>query len=73
MWEKGKVVTEYKGVNSAVSWRELEKQTSRQKESLKRWHDLYLKHPNYDQYLLITEQRCGAWWSNFDQPYLAQD
>jgi len=45
IWEKGKAVAEYREVNSA-SFRELERQTGRQKESLKSWHDLYQRWPN---------------------------
>ena len=29
MWEKGRVIAEYRGVNSAPGWRELSRQTGR--------------------------------------------
>jgi hypothetical protein len=57
MWEKGKAVAEYRGVNSAISDRELERQTGRQRESLKSWHDLYQKYPDKKKYLLEYAER----------------
>jgi hypothetical protein len=35
MWEKGKAIGEYRGVNSPLAWRELERRTGRNHESLK--------------------------------------
>jgi len=41
MWEKGKVIGEYRGVNSPdLSWRLLEKETGRNHESLKKLIEL---------------------------------
>lgn len=60
MWEKGKIVAEYRGVKSA-SFYQLEKETSRQRESLKQWHDLYEQYPDRDVYIGIAEEKARAW------------
>ncbi|MCK4359342.1 MAG: hypothetical protein KAW92_11500 [Candidatus Cloacimonetes bacterium] len=41
-------MAEYRGVNSSTSWRYLEKETGRQRESLIKWYELYEKYPVYD-------------------------
>lgn len=61
MWEKGKAIGEYRGVNSPSSYRELEEQTGRDHHSLKRWHDLYLKYPEKDKYLSLAEKQAEQW------------
>ena len=61
MWEKGKKIGEYRGVNSPVSWRELERQTERDHKSLKRWNDLYEKDPEEEKYLEIAKQKAEEW------------
>jgi hypothetical protein len=43
MWEKGEAIAEYRGVNSAPSFRELSRETGRNDHSLKKWHELYEK------------------------------
>lgn len=45
MWEKGEAIGEYRGVNSLISFYELEKATGRDHHSLRHWHDLYKKAP----------------------------
>ena len=51
MWEKGNTIGKYRG--GKFTYYELEKETGRSHQSLKKWHDLYLKHPNKQKY--ITE------------------
>jgi hypothetical protein len=46
MWEKGEAVAAYTGVKPATSYRKLEKETGRDREHLKKWHQLYLKYPS---------------------------
>lgn len=41
MWEKGKAIVSFLGgVKTTPSWRELEKQTGRGDDALKKWHDI---------------------------------
>ncbi len=62
MWEKGKTVGDYRGVKSPIpSWRQLEKETERNHESLKKWNDLYEKYPEEEKYLEIAKQKAEAW------------
>lgn len=60
MWEKGEAIAEYRGVNSA-SFYELEIKTGRQRESLKKWHDLYKKCPDKEKYTRIAEKQAEEW------------
>jgi len=42
MWEKGEAISaEFRGVESAPSYRQLERNTGRDQKSLKKWHELY--------------------------------
>jgi len=61
MWEKGKAILEYTGVNSS-SFYQLEKQTGRSQESIKSWHDLYQKYPDQGKYIAeYAEPKAEAW------------
>jgi len=61
-WEKGKEIVSFLGgVKTTLSWRELERQTGRGDDALKKWHDLYQKHPKYDEYLKIIEKKAHEW------------
>ena len=48
MWEKGKAIREYRGVDSPT-WYQLSKQTGRDDQSLKRWYELYEAYPDKDK------------------------
>lgn len=61
MWEKGEAIGEYTGVNSPVSYYQLEKETGRDHHSLKRWHEIYKKHPDKDKYIEIAEAKAMQW------------
>jgi hypothetical protein len=62
MWEKGKLVAEYRGVDSAVTWLTLEKDTGRQRETLQKWFDLYEKYPKLDDYSeQYAKPKAEAW------------
>jgi hypothetical protein len=58
MWEKGEAIdAEFRGVKSAKSYYQLERETTRQRESLKVWHELYLEYPDKQTYLPIAEEK----------------
>jgi len=62
MWQKGKAVLDFRGVNSSITYYQLEKQTDRSQESLKEWNDLYEKYREYDKFLKkYAEPRAKAW------------
>jgi len=63
MWEKGKEVYDYRGVNS-YSYRDLEKQTARDKNSLKCWNDLYKKNKNKEKYVKEHAEPRAKLWAN---------
>ncbi|MCK4359553.1 MAG: hypothetical protein KAW92_12605 [Candidatus Cloacimonetes bacterium] len=54
--DKGKEVADYRGVNSA-SFYKIEIETNRQKESLKKWCELYEKHPVYEDYKRMASEK----------------
>lgn len=60
MWEKGKIVCEYRRVKSQ-SFYQLEKETERRHESLKKWNDLYKKYPSEEEYEEVAKQKAEAW------------
>ena len=37
VWEKGRLIGEYRGVNSPTSWRQLARETGRDREYLRKW------------------------------------
>ncbi len=49
-WEKGKIILEYRGVKSS-SFYQLEKETGRSQESLKKWYNLYEIFPDRKEYI----------------------
>lgn len=52
MWEKGEVISVvFRGVKTTASYRELERQTGRSDDALKRWHDLYKQYPDKEKYI----------------------
>lgn len=62
MWQKGKVVCDFRGVNPQTSYYELEKVTERNHESLKDWNDLFEKYQDYDRFLKKhAEPMAKAW------------
>jgi len=61
MWEKGEKVCEFRGVNSQTSFYQLEKDTGRNHESLKKWNDLYQKYPDPERYRPIAEEKSKIW------------
>ncbi len=63
MWEKGREIAEYRGVNSAISWLSLEKQTGRQRESLQKWQSLYQKHPDKEMFISKYAVPKAETWS----------
>jgi len=65
MWRKGRVIEllRFRGVNlsSQPSYYQLEKETERGQSAIKRWHTLYLKHPEKKDYLPIAEEKAKEW------------
>jgi N6-adenosine-specific RNA methylase IME4 len=63
MWEKGEAIGgHFRGVKCPPSYRELERQTGRKHISLKKWHDLYEKYPDKEEYIeKYARPRAEAW------------
>jgi len=63
MWEKGEMISVYfKGVESTPSYRELERQTGRSDDSLKKWHELYEKYIDKNYYIEnIATPKAKLW------------
>ncbi|MBW1784812.1 MAG: hypothetical protein JRL30_29220 [Deltaproteobacteria bacterium] len=62
MWNKGKEVAgTYDLLNVPPSYREIERQTGRAHQHLKRWHNIYKKYPNIDDYLPIATEKAQSW------------
>ncbi len=62
-WEKGKVVAAaFRGVKTAPSYRQIERDTGRDQKAVKKWHTLYLKHPDKAEYLPLAEE-CAQLWT----------
>jgi len=59
MWEKGRVVT-YSRLE-VTSFRQLEKETGRSRQHLKKWHDIFKKYPDRDKYIAIAEEKAETW------------
>jgi len=59
MWEKGEAVGQYRG--GKLTYYRLEKETSRHHDSLKKWHQLYLKYPSREKYLPFAESKAKQW------------
>jgi len=63
MWQKGRVVSDFRGVNSEVSYAELARQTSRSDKSLKEWNDLYEKYRDFDWFLKEHAEPVAKAWT----------
>ncbi len=62
IWEKGNVVSKYRGVNLDTSYRELERITGRTGEYLKRWCELYQRYPDHEKFLEeYAKPKAEAW------------
>ena len=62
MWEKGEAVAgEFTGANSPESYRQMETETGRDHKSLKKWHRLYLKYPDRNDYLPVAQEQATQW------------
>lgn len=60
-WEKGNAILEYRGVKSS-SFYQLEKETGRSQESLKKWYELYENYPDRIEYIeLYAKPRAKNW------------
>lgn len=64
MWDKGEAISvEFRGVDSTPSYRQLERETGRTDDSIKKWHILYKKYPDRNDYLPVAKEKATAWTS----------
>lgn len=61
MWRKGKEISLYRGVKGEISYRQLEIETGKKQENLKKWNDLYEKYPRRKDYQKIAEPLAESW------------
>ena len=62
VWEKGKVVCGFRGVNPNATSRELAAATGRHYEELKRWCDLYKRYPKLENFVeKYAKPKAEAW------------
>lgn len=64
MWEKGEAIYIFRGGKniSYGFWANLERETRRDDQHLKRWHDLYETHPSKETYIEeVAEPKAKAW------------
>jgi N6-adenosine-specific RNA methylase IME4 len=62
MWEKGKIIdVVFRGVKTTPSYRELERQTGRSDDVLKKWHDLYKKYLNKEDWINEAKIKAELW------------
>ncbi len=66
-WEKGQAVSKdvtCRGVNvtdAEANYLQLEKETGRSRQHLKKWHTLYLSYPDKAKYLPLAEEKARVW------------
>lgn len=75
MWKKGKAIDKYvknRGVNFTLSYYRLEKETGRSRPSLKKWHELYLKHREMNAYKQIAEKKAKDWTNNAYEKFMSK-
>ena len=63
-WEKGKGISEsshFRGGKLRTTWNKIAIETGRRDVSLKKWYELYEKHPTYEDYEKITEKQAKLW------------
>lgn len=61
IWEKGKIVSQYRGVNGDKTYRQLQEETGRDKDSLNKWNNLYENCPYKQKYLEVAKQKAEVW------------
>jgi len=62
IWEKGKAISVYRGVNTEIPYSKLERLAGRDQEDLKRWNDLYERYKDREKFLKeYAEPRAKAW------------
>lgn len=62
MWDKGRAVGGVFTPLNTPSYREISRDTGRDHKAIKRWHDIYRKYPNKDDYIkLEAEPKAVAW------------
>ena len=60
IWDKGEAVGKYRG--GKITYYQLEKETGRSHQSLKKWHNEFLKCPDKKIYIKeVAEPRAEAW------------
>ncbi len=62
IWEKGRTVVGFRGVNPTVTWVQISTLTRRTREDLKRWSDLFERYRDRDKFLKeYAEPKAKAW------------
>jgi len=62
MWDLGEMISgEYRGVDSPPSWRQMERDTGFNHETLKKWYDTYEKYPDKGDYIRFAEKKARDW------------
>jgi len=68
MWKKGQIVSTYRGVK-VLTFYQLEEETGRSHNHLKRWNDLYEKYPELNEYIeKYAKPRAEAWTNKILNP-----
>jgi len=56
MWEKGEAIVQFRGVKcTKINFLQLERETDRDRRSLKQWHDIYSDYPDRSEYEEIAK------------------
>jgi phage N-6-adenine-methyltransferase len=63
MWEKGKIIASQFTGGKMRSWNQLAEETGRRDVSLKRWHEIYLKYPNKEDYIKAEAEPKALQWT----------
>jgi len=62
MWKCGRCLNDYFEMSKkSESYNQLSKKLKHCASTLKRWHETYLKCPNFDAYVKVAEQECKQW------------
>ncbi len=59
-WKKGEVFAPYRGVEGAIPYIELERQTGRKAENIKKWYEIH-KNNTWDEWEEIADEKAKSW------------
>lgn len=73
MWEKGEAVAGvFGGAETPANYKQLQRETGRDNEALKKWHLLYLANPEKKGYKTLAEKEARSWTDNYFASLLAK-